>query len=146
MIVSLSQNDATNLTEALAAWSQLLGSQHVESRREKIAPSEQATFRCQRRIPAIISPGTTAEVRQCVKIASERRIPLYPISRGRNWGLGSKLPAADDCVLLDLSRMNRIIAFDEQLSYLTVEPGVTFAQAAQYLREKITLVEGLAAR
>ena len=122
-----------SLTEALAAWSQLLGAQHVEVRREKIAESEQATFQCERRIPAIIFPGTTAEVRACVKIASEKGIPIYPISRGRNWGLGSKLPAADDCVLLDLSRMNRIIAYDEQLSYLTVEPGVTFAQASQFL-------------
>jgi len=136
--VSLSpkEKDASYLAEALAAWSRLLGAQHVEVRRDKIAASEQATFRCERRIPAIIFPGTTADVRQCVKIAGEQGVSLYPISRGRNWGLGSKLPAADDCVLLDLSRMNRILAYDEQLSYLTVEPGVTFAQAAQYLRER----------
>ena len=124
------------LDDALLAWSQILGPEHVTTARDKIAPSEQATFRCQRRIPAIISPGSTAEVRRCVQIAGEWGIPLYPVSRGRNWGLGSKLPAADDCVLLDLSRMNRIIAHDEQLSHLTVEPGVTFAQAAQYLRER----------
>src|SRR5260221_239192 len=83
--------------------------------------------------PASISHGTTTEVQTCIKIAAIHHMPLYPIPRGRNWGLGSKLPAADGCVLMDLSRMNRIIAYDEELSCLTVEPGVTFAQAVQYL-------------
>ena len=32
--------------------------------------------------------------------------------------------------------MNRIVAYDEDLSYLTVEPGVTFAKATEYLRER----------
>ena len=128
--------NTTSLVEAIASWRQLLGSQHVELRRENIAEAEQATFQCERRILALISPGSTAEVRAAVKIATETGVLLYPISRGRNWGLGSKLPSADSCVLIDLSRMNRIIAYDEQLSYLTVEPGVTYAQAATYLRER----------
>src|SRR5262249_45160652 len=38
--------------------------------------------------------------------------------------------------LLDLSRMNRILAYSEDLSYITVEPGVTFDQATDFLRQK----------
>ena len=32
-----------------------------------------------------------------VAIAIEHRIPLYPFSTGKNWGLGSKLPVVDGC-------------------------------------------------
>jgi 4-cresol dehydrogenase (hydroxylating) len=126
----------TELNEALTAWRQILGAQHVEAGREKLALAERATFPCDHHIAAIISPATTAEVQQCVLIAAKHKVPLYPISAGRNWGLGSCLPAADDCVLIDLRRMNRIVAHDENLSYLTVEPGVTFAQATAHLRER----------
>jgi len=39
-------------------------------------------------------------------------------------------------VLLDLSRMNRILDFSEELGYVTVEPGVTQAQLYSYLRDR----------
>src|SRR5882672_317471 len=96
------------LPDALTAWCGIVGDRHVEVQRHKIALAERATFLCERRIAAIISPSTTAEVQQCLKIAAEHRIPLYAISRGRNWGLGSSLPASDNCVLVDLGWMNLI--------------------------------------
>lgn len=45
------------------------------------------------------------------------------------------MPSSDGCVLL-LDRMNRILDFDDQLAYITVEPGVTFAQVQQFLAER----------
>src|SRR5262245_30503945 len=126
----------SHLTDALTAWCQILGNEHVTTRREDMTAAEQATFRCERHISAILSPATTPQVRQCLAVASQYRVPVYPISRGRNWGLGSRLPASDGCVLRELSRMDRILTYEEQLSYLTVEPGVTFAQASAYLRER----------
>src|SRR5262249_23872360 len=41
-----------------------------------------------------------------------------------------------DCVLLDLSRMNRILDFNEELAYATVEPGVTQRQLFAFLQER----------
>ena len=58
-----------------------------------------------------------------------------PISCGKNWGSGSRVPVRDDCVLLDLGQMNRILDFDEELAYVTVEPGVSFGQLFSYLQE-----------
>src|SRR5215475_1444813 len=124
------------LVQALASWDEILGADGVETRREEIAPAEQATFQCDRHIAAILFPATTEELQECIKIAGENGMLLYPVSRGKNWGLGSRLPACNDCVLVDLSRMNRIVAYDEKLSYLTVEPGVTFAQATTFLRQR----------
>jgi 4-cresol dehydrogenase (hydroxylating) len=43
------------------------------------------------------------------------------------------VPASDRNVLLDLSRMNRIVDFNEDLAYVTVEPGVTQRQLHEFL-------------
>ena len=40
------------------------------------------------------------------------------------------------CVLMHLGRMNRILDFNENLAYVTVEPGVTQAQLFQFLKER----------
>ncbi len=39
-------------------------------------------------------------------------------------------------ILIELERMNSILDFDEKLGYITVEPGVTFNQAFNFLRAK----------
>jgi 4-cresol dehydrogenase (hydroxylating) len=69
-----------------------------------------------------------------MRIANQFRVPVYPISSGKNWGYGSRVPAHDG-VLLDLGRLNRILEFDEDLAYVTIEPGVTQQQLHDFLRE-----------
>ncbi|TWT91989.1 FAD-binding oxidoreductase [Stieleria varia] len=124
-----------HLKRAIDAWTVALGDQYVtivdSARRE----AEQCTFPTDQRIPAIIYPGSTEDVKRCVQIANEFRTPIYPISRGRNWGLGSKVPVQSDCVLMDLQRMNRIIEFNDELGYVTLQPGVTFQQVYDYQQE-----------
>ena len=122
--------------EALDAWCDHLGSDNVSTQIDAIAEAETATFETNQKIPAILYPKNNSQVQQCVRIAAKYKIPLYPISKGKNWGLGSRVPVQDNCVLIDLSRMNRIIDYDDELAYLTVEPGVTFRQAAEFLQKR----------
>jgi len=75
-------------------------------------------------------------VQECLRIANRYGIPVYPISSGKNWGYGSRVPAGDQCVLLDLSRMNRIADFSEDLAYVTVEPGVTQRHLYEFLQQQ----------
>jgi 4-cresol dehydrogenase (hydroxylating) len=86
-----------------------------------------------RHIPLVLRPASEAEVARIVALANQYRIPLYPFSIGRNWGLGSKLPVVSGCVLVDLSRMNRIIEVNDAFGYAIIEPGVTQAQLAEHL-------------
>jgi 4-cresol dehydrogenase (hydroxylating) len=118
---------------ALQAWRACIGAEHVVTDTAELARASTTTFATTHRVPAILRPANTAEVQACVRIANEHHVALYPVSRGRNYGLGSRVPSADGAALLDLSRMNRILAYDEQLAYLTVEPGVSFRQAAEFL-------------
>jgi len=83
----------------------------------------------------ILRPESVEQTQKCLRIANQCGTPLYPVSRGYNWGLGSKVPVETECSLLDLSRMNRILEFDDELGYLVVEPGVSFTQAAEFLQK-----------
>src|SRR5262245_13534515 len=65
----------------------------------------------------LVRPASTAEVQRIVQWAGHHALPLYPISRGKNWGYGDACPAREGCVLVDLSRMNRIIEVNSELAY-----------------------------
>lgn len=88
-----------------------------------------------RRIPLVLRPRDEADVRQAVKLANQHGVSLYPVSTGKNWGLGSKLPVTDGCVVLDLSRMDRVIEVSEAGRYAIIEAGVTQGQLARHLSE-----------
>ena len=121
---------------ALAHMTEVVGLQYVITDASALRSAETSTFSTGHRIPGIIRPGNLAEVQECVRVANRFRVPIYPISSGKNWGYGSRVPAADGCFLLDLGRMNRIVDFNEELAYVTVEPGVTQAQLYDFLRER----------
>lgn len=87
-------------------------------------------------VPAVIKPQSIEQVQSVLRLANELSVQVFPISRGKNWGLGSKLPNAEGVVVLDLSKMNRITKFDHDLGTITVEPGVTQIQVANFLIEK----------
>lgn len=84
---------------------------------------------------AVVKPKHRGQVTDIIKTATEYHVPLYPVSRGCNWGYGSACAVGDGQVILDLSRMNRIIHVDETLAYAVIEPGVTQIQLVSYLKE-----------
>ncbi|MCC6213562.1 MAG: FAD-binding oxidoreductase, partial [Polyangiaceae bacterium] len=119
--------------EFVAGLEAALGAAHVTRDSAALERASTATFPTTGRVLAIARPASREEVIACVRLAREHRVALYPISTGKNWGLGSRVPPAGEQVLLDLGRMNRIVAFDEELAHVTVEPGVTFGQLRDFL-------------
>jgi 4-cresol dehydrogenase (hydroxylating) len=129
------------LAPALAAWRDLLGANYVRTEPSALQAAATATFATSQRVLAIVAPASRAEVLGCLAIASAHGVPLYPVSRGRNWGYGSRVPSQPAAAILDLARMNRIVDYDERLAYVTVEPGVTFQQLHDFLaRERSELM------
>lgn len=82
---------------------------------------------------AIVFPTTVEETSTVVKLANEFQVPVWPVSKGRNWGYGSATPEVDNTVVLHLERMNRILEVSEDLAYAVVEPGVTYRQLKEHL-------------
>lgn len=127
---------ATDAAAAMREWESVVGAEHISTHAPDLRAAERGTFPTGHSIPAIVRPANREQVQACLRIANRRRCPVYPISSGRNWGYGSRVPASDGCVLLDLGRMNRIVDYSEELGYVTVEPGVTQAQLQAFLAER----------
>ncbi|KAJ5231721.1 vanillyl-alcohol oxidase, partial [Penicillium citrinum] len=75
----------------------------------------------------VVYPGSTEEVQTIVQWANAYRIPISPISIGRNYGYGGAAPRVRGAVVLDLGRrMNRILHINPDDCTCLVEPGVTY--------------------
>ncbi|MDR3477244.1 MAG: FAD-binding oxidoreductase [Gammaproteobacteria bacterium] len=125
---------------AVDLFKQVIGAENVITD-DRILDLQITTFATGVKIKGALYPGTREEVQECVKIADAHQIKLYPISRGKNIGLGAQVPNTDDCMIFNLSRLNRILDFNEDLAYISVEPGVTQEQVSVFLsKQKSTLM------
>lgn len=87
-----------------------------------------------REVPAVLKPRTVEDVQALVKVANTHGAALYPVSTGKNWGVGSKLPVRDGGTIVDLSGLNRIRGVSVSGRYAIIEPGVTQRQLFEELR------------
>lgn len=118
---------------ALGEWRQVLSNKSIIADRNSLSKYEGATYSLNRRIDAVIIPEGLHEVIACVKIANANNIPIYTISKGKNWGYGSSVPSSEGCTLMDLSKLNKVVEYNDKHGYIVVEPGVTFQQVYDFL-------------
>lgn len=90
----------------------------------------------ERTASAAVAPKSVEEVQAVVRAANELRIPIYPISTGKNLGYGGSAPAYSGSVVLDLKRMNRIIEVNERNAYCVVEPGVSYFDLYRHIQDR----------
>ncbi|MEW6662444.1 MAG: FAD-binding oxidoreductase [Bacillota bacterium] len=74
---------------------------------------------------AAVYPGSAGEVAEVLKLAYREKIPVIPRGAGTNVS-GGTLPARD-CIVMVLTRMNRILEIDQANLIAVVEPGVVTA-------------------
>jgi 4-cresol dehydrogenase (hydroxylating) len=85
---------------------------------------------------AAVAPKTIDQIQQVLTVARKYRIPLWPISTGRNLAYGGSAPRQPGCIVLDLKRMNRILEVNEKHAYAVVEPGVSYFDLYNYIQSK----------
>jgi len=133
--------DAASFSNAVRQWRTALGDDYVLTDEPSLAPYANNVSGVKRHIPAVLLPSSTSEVQQLVAVANQFKVPLHPISCGRNWGFGSRLPVKDGTVIVDLGRMKAIREVNVTHHYAVVEPGVTQGQMYRHLEEnKLPLV------
>jgi FAD/FMN-containing dehydrogenase len=83
------------------------------------------------RTPVVLRPGSTVEVSQILKLASETDTPIVP--QGGNTGLvGGQTPSESGAeILLSLTRLDRIREIDPSSNTMTCEAGVILAKAQE---------------
>jgi glycolate oxidase len=93
-----------------------------------VDPADLRTYECDGltgtrvRPLAVVLPETTEEVATVVRVARRHGMPIVP--RGAGTGLSGGALPVDGCLLVVLSRMNRIIAIDYANRRMRVGPGV----------------------
>ena len=81
----------------------------------------------------IVRPESTEEVAEIVKIANKYKIPITPRGGGADLVGGS---ATDEGILMDLTRMNKILEINEDDFYCVVECGITWGDLVSQLHQK----------
>lgn len=84
---------------------------------------------------AVVRPGSAAEVARVVQLALENNLSLVPRGGGASYTDGYT-PAEADAILIDTSRMNRILEINETDMYVTAQSGVTWAALNDALKAK----------
>lgn len=122
------------LQGAITEWATLLGEERISG--TATDAYVRSTTGAQRGVPHVLRPERAEQIPEIVRSAQRWRVPLYPVSRGHNWGYGSANPVIDDCVIVDLADLDRISDFDPELGIVTVEPGVTQETLRRFLDDQ----------
>jgi 4-cresol dehydrogenase (hydroxylating) len=122
------------LAEAIAELREALGTEKIRVDDGTLARYARTTFPPGTRPCAVVYPVTTEEVQSCMRVAARHKIGVYPISRGCNWGYGDACAPEASSVILDMSRMNRILEVNTELGYAVLEAGVSQRQLYDHLQ------------
>ncbi len=83
--------------------------------------------------PAVVRPGTVAEVIEVVRACNDARMPIVP--QGGNTGLvGGSVPLHGELVL-DLRRLDALGPVDRRSGQVTAQAGVTLARLQQHAND-----------
>lgn len=81
----------------------------------------------------VISPETTEQLSEAVRIASRENMRLNPRGGGMSYTKGYT-PELPDTTMLDLSRMNKVLEVNEKDMYVTVQAGCTWKTLYETLK------------
>lgn len=83
---------------------------------------------------ALAFPLSAEEVSALLRYAHEHRVPITPRGAGTNL-VGSTVPL-EGGIILDLSRMDRVLELDEDTMTVTVEPGMLLQDLQAYVEAR----------
>lgn len=76
---------------------------------------------------AITYPSSTSEVQSIVRWANEFKIPIYPVSVGRNLGYGGASPRVPGSVVIDLGRKMKYSRLMGKMRAVWLSPGLAIS-------------------
>jgi glycolate oxidase FAD binding subunit len=119
---------------SLARLEDIAGAEHVSAAEAELRTREV----CGIAPSVVVRPAETDQVSEILRFATSEKLAVIPVGGGTKLGIGAA-PARYD-IALDLSRMNRVLAYDPHDLTLGVEPGVgiqslleTLARERQFL-------------
>lgn len=114
----------------LARLADLVGAEHVLASTAELSACDVDGLRPS----AVVRPGSAAEIAEILEFSSAERLAVIPMGGRTKLGIG--MPPSRYDLALNLTRMDRVLAFDPADLTLGVEPGARFAQLEQQLAAK----------
>jgi FAD/FMN-containing dehydrogenase len=123
--------NSTNIIEQIK---QAIGAEHV-----LVDPADREYYATDvfnfRELPiAVVQPGSLADIQAIARIAAAAGTALVPRGGGASY-TDAYLPSTPNSLLLDTERMNQICEINSEDMYVTVEPGITWADLTAKLAE-----------
>jgi len=122
-----------DIRESLAA---ILGRENVIDDPAVLAAYERdESFAAAMRPRLVVRPGSQDEVQRLVAWANASGTPLVPVSSGPPHFHGDTVPGAPGTIIVDLTRLRRVLRVDRRNRICVIEPGVTWAELQPALAE-----------
>ena len=108
----------------------ICGSANVSDDKQKLEEfSKDSSFTSGKIPQVIVWPKNKDEISEIIKLANEFKIAIVPVSSSSGPRLhGDTIPKSENSIILDLSKMNKILRIDLRNRVVMVEPGVTYKQ------------------
>ena len=105
----------------------IVGTGNVSDRQASLdIYSSDMSFVNQVRPACVVRPKTEKDVKKIIKLANKPQTPLIPVSSGSPHFRGDTVPTNGGSIVVDLSKMKKIVFVDRPRRVAMVEPGVTF--------------------
>ena len=80
----------------------------------------------------VVKPGSSEEISEILKVANKYGTKIIPRGNGADLTGGAK-PIGDGGIVLDVTRMNKILDIDEENRIVTVEVGISWSELCEQL-------------
>ncbi len=85
----------------------------------------------------VVRPADAEQVSEIVKEAKSNKIAVIPVGGSTTFFVsGGPVPVADESIVIDLRRLDKILEFDEISGTVTVQAGVTVQKLKSYLESR----------
>jgi len=85
---------------------------------------------------AVVWPRSTGDVSEILKLANRYKIPIIPFGGGAGVSGGIVVDSRRGGVILDLKKMDKVLAIDVESMTVTVQPGILGYTLEEYLNKK----------
>ncbi len=117
---------------------QIVGSAHIDGPGSDALRNASARYglvaNAHLNLIGIARPANAQELSSLVRQTHERKLAVLTLYNRSD--VGASLSGEGDCLVLDLSRMNRVLEVNPDYAFARVEPSVSFADLARYLDER----------
>ncbi len=84
----------------------------------------------------VVKPAEVGQIQEVVKWANETKTPLIPVSSGAPHIRGDSAPSLPEAVIVDLTKMKKILKINRRNRLAVIEPGVTYSELQPALEKE----------